>query len=151
VIVFDIGCPQGHVFEAWFGSSEDYEAQRARGLIACPMCGSTEIDKAVMAPRVARKGNQQAGSSVPVTNDTPSPDQMKAMAEALARAQREMLKDSRWVGTGFADEARAMHLGEVDQGSIHGQTTIEEAKALIEEGIAVAPLPFPVRPPGQDN
>lgn len=164
MIVFDIACEQGHVFEAWFGSSEDYEGQRSRGLVACPICGSTSIEKAVMAPRVGRKGNQQPDSapsslpapppppaSVPMTNDGPSPDQIKAMATALAKAQREMLKDSRWVGTDFAEKARAMHLGETERASIHGQTTVEEARALLDEGIAVAPLPFPVVPPEQEN
>lgn len=157
MIVFDLGCAGGHVFEAWFGSSEDYEAQRARGLVTCPICDSGEIDKAVMAPRIGRKGNQQAqlptpkGKAVPMANDASSPEQVKAMLNALAEAQSEALKKSDWVGDRFADEARAMHLGETEHRAIHGQATAEQARDLIDDGVPVAPLPFPVRPPGADN
>lgn len=137
MIVFDLCCAAGHVFEAWFASSEDYEAQRAKGLVSCPVCGEIEVDKAVMAPRVAAKGNQRADA--------------KAAYEALARAQAEALKESHWVGEGFAGEARAIHLGEAEARAIHGQASIAEARALHEEGIAVMPLPLPVRPPRTDN
>lgn len=159
MIVFDLGCDRGHVFEAWFGSSEDYETQRVRGLVACPLCDSKEVGKAVMAPRVGRKGNQRTqppapaakGKVVPMANDAPAPEQVKAMLTALAEAQAEMIKQSDWVGDRFADEARAMHLGETEQRAIYGQTTAEQARDLIEDGVPVAPLPFPVRPPGADN
>lgn len=157
MIVFDLGCDNGHVFEAWFGSSEDYEQQRERGLVTCPLCGSVAVEKAVMAPRVGRKGNQiavrasTADQAPPFSQDGPSPEQAKAMLKALAEAQAEALKNSEWVGKGFADQARAMHLGDVEHRSIHGQTTLEEARSLLEDGVPVAPLPFPVRPPGADN
>lgn len=160
MIVFDLTCTHGHVFEAWFGSTEDYESQRARRLVCCPICNSPDVDKAVMAPRVGRKGNQQVSTSpVPIGKDLPAPlpapepepEQIKVMLEALATAQREALKDSQWVGQRFADEARAIHLGESDHRAIHGQASPEQARALIEEGIPVAPLPFPVRPPEADN
>jgi len=159
MIVFDLQCADGnHVFEAWFGSTADYEAQRARGLVSCPICGSASVDKAVMAPRVGAKGNQRAepasassGKPVPMaTGDAPA-QAMKAMMQTLAEAQRRALEGSDYVGSGFADEARAIHLGEAEERSIHGQTTPEEAKALIDEGVKVAPLPFPVRRPGSDN
>ncbi len=140
MIVFDLACAAGHVFEAWFGSSEDYEVQRGRGLVSCPICGTAEVDKAVMAPRVAPKGNQR-----------PDPAQAKAVMEMLARAQAEALKGSDWVGDRFVDEARAIHLGESDARAIHGQATPDEARALADEGIPVAPLPFPVRPPETEN
>lgn len=145
MIVFDLRCGAGHVFEAWFGSSVDYEAQRGKALIACPMCGDTGIDKAVMAPNVAAKGNQRA--AVPVAGK-PDPKQLMA---ALAQAQAKMLEGSQWVGLAFADKARAMHLGEEAHASIHGQASVEEARALIEEGVSVAPLPLPVVPPEQRN
>jgi hypothetical protein len=137
VIVFDLRCAGGHVFEAWFGSSGDYDAQVARGLVDCPMCGSKEIGKAVMAPRV---GSGEARGDV-------SPMEAKAMLHALASAQKAALKDSRWVGRRFAEEARAMHAGERSNETIHGQATAAEAKALIEDGVPVAPLPLPVAPP----
>jgi hypothetical protein len=157
MIVFDLHCANGHVFEAWFGSSEDYEGQRGRGLVNCPMCNSSEVHKAVMAPRISRKGNQlpqpapAKGKAVPMAKEAPAPEQMKEMMRALAETQKEIVKQSDWVGERFADEARAMHLGEAEQRAIYGQTTPEDAKSLIEDGIPVAPLPFPVRPPGADN
>lgn len=143
MIVFDLRCPDDHVFETWFASSEAFEGQRAGGLIACPLCGSTDITKAVMAPRVAPKGERAAAA--------PAPDQMKRALEAIAAAQARALEGSQWVGSRFAEEARSMHLGEREHGSIHGQATPAEAKALIEEGVPVAPLPLPVRPPESLN
>lgn len=146
MIVFDLKCGGGHVFEAWFGSSGDYESQRERALIACPMCGDSAIDKAVMAPNVAAKGNRRS-EAVPAAGK-PDPKQLMA---ALAQVQAKMLEGSQWVGVAFADKARAMHLGEEAHAPIHGQASAEEAKALIEEGVAVAPLPLPVVPPEQRN
>lgn len=145
MIVFDLKCGGGHVFEAWFGSSADYESQRERALIACPMCGDSGIDKAVMAPNVAAKGNRRSDTPAP---GKPDPKQLIA---ALAEAQAKMLEGSQWVGMAFADKARAMHLGEEAHAPIHGQASAEEAKALIEEGVAVAPLPLPVVPPERCN
>jgi hypothetical protein len=145
VIVFDLKCGGGHVFEAWFGSSGDYESQRERTLIACPMCGDTGIEKAVMAPNVAAKGNRQGNVAA---GGKPDPKQLMA---ALAQAQAKMLEGSSYVGLAFADKARAMHLGEEAHAPIHGQASAEDAKALIDEGVAVAPLPLPVVPPEQRN
>jgi len=151
MIVFDLACAeQGHVFEGWFGSSDDYETQRAKGWLACPMCGSADVAKAVMAPRVAAKGNQRRDTT-PVTLANDAPDKMREMMRVLADAQTRALEGSDYVGPRFADEARAMHLGEAEHRAIHGQASADEAKALIDEGVAVAPLPFPVRPPGTDN
>lgn len=160
MIVFDLGCKDGgHVFEAWFGSTADYEDQRARGLLCCPICGTADVDKAVMAPRIGAKGNQQvtpAGgggseAQVPMASGGASAAAMKAMLQALAQAQAKALEGSDYVGPRFAEEARAIHLGETEQRPIHGQATPEQAKSLIDDGIPVAPLPLPVRPPGQDN
>jgi len=162
MIVFDLQCGDGgHVFEAWFGSSDDYELQRKRGLIDCPICGSSAIEKAVMSPRVAPKGNRGKAlieaPSVPSTGPVPmasgeaSAATMKAMLRALAQAQAKALEGSDYVGARFAEEARAIHAGESDERSIHGQATPEEARALIDDGIPVAPLPLPIRPPGRDN
>ncbi|WP_343527205.1 DUF1178 family protein [Sphingomonas sp.] len=139
MIVFDLRCGQGHVFEAWFGSSGAYAEQREQGRIECPMCGDRAIDKAVMAPQVAAKGNTKA--------DAPTPAAIKAALTQLANQQAKMLEKSTWVGTAFADRARAMHEGEAPVTQIHGQASLAEAKALVEEGVPVAPLPFPVVPP----
>jgi hypothetical protein len=148
MIVFDLSCTGGHVFEAWFGSTADYEGQRARGLVSCPLCGVSDVAKAVMAPNVAPKGNTRTTMPVPMQGGTPPPAEVKKMLEALARAQAKVLEGSEHVGSRFADEARAMHEGDATQRPIHGQATREEAKALIEEGISVAPLPLPILPPG---
>ena len=160
MIVFDLQCgPQGHRFEGWFGSSADYEDQRARGLVACPSCGSSDVNKAVMAPNVGRKGNQlpapspsrQPDPAPQAMANAPLPPEAVAMLKAVAAIQAEALKSSTWVGRKFADDARAMHYGEKDPAAIHGQATIEEARDLIEEGIPVAPLLVPFVPPEEAN
>jgi hypothetical protein len=156
MIVFDLSCAEGHRFEGWFGSSADYEGQRDGGLLACPLCGSDEVAKAPMAPAVPAKGNTRSESlpaaaapapQQPLSN-TPLPPQVIA---ALAKAQAEALKNSSWVGDKFAEETRKMHYGERDEAPIHGQASLAEAKALIAEGVPVAPLPFPIAPPDKLN
>lgn len=155
MIVFDLACRgASHVFEIWFGSTADYEDQKARGLVSCPYCGSTDVDKAVMAPNVGAKGNNRSDTPampVPAAANIPSPAAFKAMVTKLAEVQSKMLEGSNYVGSNFAEEARSMHLGEQDSRPIHGQTSPEEAKALIEEGVPVAPLLLPVRPPNSEN
>ena len=146
MIVFDLACDQGHVFEAWFGTSDDYEDQRTRGLVSCPICGRSEVAKAVMAPNVSPKGNS-ASLPVPMQGGTIAPADMKTMLAALAQAQAKMLEGSEHVGARFATEARAIHDGDAPQRQIHGQATREEARALVEDGVPVAPLPLPVVPP----
>ncbi len=151
MIVFDLSCGAGHVFEAWFGSSADYEDQRVRGLVACPICGASDVAKAVMAPNVGAKGNR-ASPPVPMqSGGPPAPAQMKALLAALAKAQATMLEGSEHVGMRFADEARAIHDGDAPERAIHGQATLAEAKALAEDGVPVAPLPLPVIPPDLAN
>jgi hypothetical protein len=149
MIVFDLRCSRAHVFEAWFGSSGAFEDQRARGLLSCPLCGDDDIGKAVMAPNIPAKGNRQ---SAPVAqSEAPSPEVMKAAIRTLAEAQAKALEKSEWVGRAFADRARAMHAGETDHAPIHGEATAGEARALADEGVAIAPLPFPVVPPEAIN
>ena len=146
MIIFDLRCaPAGHVFEAWFGSSDDYADQRERGLVSCPICGAAEVEKAPMAPAVPKKGGVGADlfSSDPAT--------VKQMLGALAAMQRKLVEGSDWVGDSFASEARAIHLGEADARSIHGRATREQAESLAEDGIPVAPLLFPVAAPGEEN
>lgn len=155
MIVFDLRCPQAHVFEAWFGSSAAFEDQRVRKLLVCPVCGDTDISKAVMAPNVAAKSNRSVAKfdalGAHTTSSSPSPEQVKAVLQVLAKAQAEVLRTSEWVGPAFAERARAMHVGEVATTSIHGQATLAEAKALVEEGVPIAPLPLPIVPPETIN
>lgn len=155
MIVFDLKCAgQGHVFEAWFGSSEDYEAQKARGLVCCPLCGDGDVTKAAMAPAVPAKSNQRSQVAplqpVPMTNDAQA-GQARAVLEALAKAQTEALKSSEWVGRDFAEQARAMHYGERETRGIHGEVDTQEARSLMEEGVGVAPLLVPFVPPEAKN
>jgi hypothetical protein len=144
MIVFDLRCgPQGHVFEAWFGSDADYRSQAERGLVACPICGSAEVEKAPMAPRVAAKSNQAAA-----TTETAA---VKTALAKMARLQRKLLEKSDIVGERLPDEARAIHLGEAEARAIHGRATHADAESLIEDGIPVSPLLFPVVEPGEEN
>lgn len=140
MIVFDLRCGVGHVFEAWFGSTEDYDRQRAAERVSCPMCGDVAVAKAVMAPNVASKGNRSV-----------APADAKAMLARLAKAQAKVLGRSTWVGRDFASEARAIHAGEKPEASIYGQASPAEVTSLLEEGVPVAPLPLPVVPPESVN
>ena len=150
MIVFDLACAAGHRFEGWFGSSASFANQQERGLVACPQCGSTAIEKAPMAPAVPAKGNARTEAAAQSVTGKLPPELANAV-RALASAQANALKNSTWVGERFADESRAMHYGERDQATIHGQATPEQAIALAEEGITVSPLPFPVAPPDEVN
>lgn len=151
MISFDLKCGHDHVFEAWFRNSGDFEDQRGRRLIECPFCGDADIGKAVMAPAVAAKGNRRAddpsSQSPAVAEDGVTDEKLKAVVAALAQAQAEMLKTSQWVGDAFADKARAMYYGEAKQAAIHGTVKADEARAMMEEGVPVAPLIVPVAPP----
>ncbi|MEY4161173.1 MAG: hypothetical protein RLZZ136_1794 [Pseudomonadota bacterium] len=160
MIVFDLECRSGgHRFEGWFGSSNDFAQQQGRGLVICPVCSSTDVIKAVMAPNVGRKGNQlpstpaaKPAEAETVTNSPVSlPPEAAAVLHAMAQAQAEALKASRWVGDKFADTARAIHYGERDAELVHGKTTPKEAQDLMEEGIEIAPVLFPIVPPGEAN
>lgn len=142
MIVFDLKCGAGHVFEAWFGSGAEWERQRAAGQVACPLCGDDRVEKAAMAPAVPAKGNRKP--HLP-------PAVMKKAIQAIAAEQAKALENSTWVGREFATRARAMHAGEEDHRIIHGQTTLADAKALVDEGVPVAPLPLPVTPPEKLN
>ncbi|QGN53822.1 DUF1178 family protein [Novosphingobium sp. Gsoil 351] len=166
MIVFDLECAaHSHRFEGWFKSSEDFADQQDRELVACPVCGSADVAKAPMAPHLSRKGNQAgaifAADRSPVVDKTPAtsevlsspkfPPEVVAAMRVLAKIQAEALKTSRWVGDKFADTSRAMHYGDADKATIHGQATREEAKDLLDEGIMVAPLLIPCPPPDEIN
>lgn len=140
MIVFDLRCAHAHVFEAWFGSTEDFESQQARGLVSCPLCGDTDVTKAVMAPAVGAKGNQRAAAPQPVAAHPP--EAVKAMLAAIAEVQAKVEANCDYVGDRFAEEARAIHFGDAEERGIYGEATAEQAAALKEDGIEVAALPF---------
>ena len=133
MIVFDLRCGQAHVFEAWFGSGADFDAQQARGLVECPICGDGTIVKAAMAPAVPAKSNR---------GSTPTPAQVKSALATRAKAQEQVVASSDYVGDKFASEARAMHDGDLPSRSIYGEATRAEAADLVADGVPVAPLPF---------
>lgn len=164
MIVFELECRDGgHRFEGWFGSSSDFAEQQQRGLVSCPQCGGSDVIKAPMAPRLTRKGNQLPGhlaaktpakpvaAPAPAMTAPPLPPQVVEVLQKVAAAQAEALKSSRWVGDSFADDARSMHYGDRPHEPIHGQATPEDARALIEEGVEVMPVLFPVAPPTEVN
>jgi len=138
--VLNLRCAHGHAFEGWFGSDQDFEQQLGRGLVECPMCGDTAIVKGLSAPRLnLGAGRESSAETQPVAAgpaaDTPEGRWMRAVREVLARTED--------VGERFAEEARRMHYGETEERGIRGQATREQTEALLEEGIAVMPLPIP--------
>ncbi len=151
--VFNLKCVHGHAFEGWFKSHLAFEEQQAQGLLTCPFCDSNEIEKTLSAPRVnLSSAAEPAEAALPAVAD-PEPSQRQAAvmtsapggAPALAAALkmvREMLASSEDVGDRFAEEARAMHANELPPRPIHGQTSLETAQELAEEGIPVVAIPF---------
>lgn len=134
MIRYDLRCANGDEFEAWFGSIADYDAQAAQGMIQCPVCGVSHVEKAPMAPAV------HTGRKKDARND-------RAIAMAMAAKVREHVeKNFDYVGDKFADEARKMHEGESEERAIWGEATPEEAQALAEDGVPVAPLPPALAP-----
>jgi hypothetical protein len=140
MIVFDLRCGHGHVFESWFGSSAEYEAQLSRNLISCPVCDDTRIGKALMAPAIPAKGNRFEGGA-PAEPLAKTPD-LKNMMKDLAEMQAKVERECDYVGREFAEEARSIHYGESETRGIYGEATPTEAESLREEGIGFAPLPF---------
>ena len=155
MIVYDLHCDNGHRFEGWFGSSADYDSQRARGLVDCPECGSKTVGKAPMAPAVPAKGNtvkaKAASAKETQLSNAPMPPEVEKALKQLAKAQANALKSSTYVGEKFADEARSQHYGEKAEAPIHGKATRKEAEDLAAEGISVAPILFPIAEPDELN
>ena len=175
MINYSLKCAQGHSFDSWFQSASAFDKLSAAGMVACAFCGSTEVEKAIMAPRVrtgrkAVSGIGEPESKTPEPQGVPSPaastdgsvpaaaaeapgagpgalsgpqsGQAAEMAKALGELRRQVEANSDYVGKDFANEARAMHLGDTPERAIYGEAKPEEAKALIEDGIQVLPLPF---------
>ncbi|GAB5470071.1 MAG: DUF1178 family protein [Rhodospirillales bacterium] len=129
MIKYDVKCDQGHVFEGWFPNSDGFEAQRAQGEVACPVCGSQSVEKAVMAPRLPAKGNAKA-------------QRMAEIRRELQDLRQTVETNCDYVGPRFAEEARKIHYGETEARGIYGETTKDDAKALSEEGVTFAQVPW---------
>lgn len=144
--VVDLGCPAGHRFEGWFQSEDDLQQQRADKLLSCPMCGDREVDKLPSAPRLNLGGSPTAPQG-PKGGSGARQDVLAAMPSDLQAAWLQMVRQvmakTEDVGDRFVQEARRMHYGEIEERGIRGQATREETRELLEEGIAVAPLPIP--------
>lgn len=134
MIRFSLTCDRDHGFESWFPSGAAFESQKAGGHVACPVCGSTAVDKALMAPAVVAA---RPDGDRPALHAPSSP-----VEEALAALKRQIEENSEYVGMNFAAEARRIHEGDAPERAIHGEARAEEAKKLIEDGVPVAPLPF---------
>jgi hypothetical protein len=134
MIQYSLKCAEGHSFDSWFQSAAAFDKLQAAGHVACAVCGSGSVEKALMAPRVSMG---EAEAAKPALSAPKSPAE-----QALAALKAHVEKTSDYVGRNFVKEARAMHLGEAPERPIWGEARGEEAKALLDEGIAVAPLPF---------
>ena len=133
MIRYALKCDQAHGFEAWFGSSADYDDQSERGLIACPVCDSHAVAKQIMAPAVA-------GTKKTAVPDV-SPQMRSMVMEAMGKVRAHVEENFDYVGDAFAGEARAIHEGRSEDRGIYGEASPAEIKALKDDGIQIAPLP----------
>jgi len=150
MIHYNLRCDRGHAFESWFQSSAAYEAQEKRKLVNCPVCGSAKVERAIMAPRiVSRKGRENpvpAPDAPPATPTAPEATPLLMAQERELRAKLKELRDhivksADNVGERFPAEARKMHYGDIEHRPIYGEASLDEARALLEEGVEVSPLP----------
>jgi hypothetical protein len=144
MILYALACINGHRFESWFRNGAAYDTQIERGLIACPTCQSANVAKTIMAPAlVSRESAVIAVPSESSAPDAPLLDPQQVAARSFLRAVRNrVLSEGEDVGAKFSDQARQMHDGDIPHRHIHGQATVEEARALIEDGVAILPLPM---------
>ncbi len=147
MIRYALVCDEAHEFESWFASAGAYDEQARRGFVTCPYCNSPRVNKAIMAPNVARKDRDEAPTSAPALAAQPAQDVVlvdEKMAEvrAMVRALREKIMEATTdVGSAFPEEARKIHDGESEARPIRGQASFEEARALIEDGVEIMPIP----------
>jgi hypothetical protein len=169
--VLNLQCASMHTFEGWFGSEEDYQSQRERGLVACPMCANTEVRKLPSAPRLnlgaaeprpnkstpseepaGAAGSSVTSASAPAAPNAETvvsslaqvhPEAAEMVQEAWMKMVKHVIANTEDVGQNFAEEARKMHYGESEERNIRGQASVEETKDLLDEGIEVMPLPVP--------
>ena len=150
MILYALHCDRGHAFESWFQSSSAYDSQVKRKLVTCPACGSAKVGKAIMAPQiVSKKGRASAEPAAAAPAEPAAPAGSTPLLMAQERELRAKLKELREhivknadnVGERFPNEARKMHYGDIEHRPIYGEASPDEARALIEEGVEVTPLP----------
>lgn len=145
MIRYNLRCDRGHQFESWFQSSAAYDSQERRKLINCPSCGSAKVEKAIMAPQIARKKGKDAAPEPAAPAETSAMPLMLAQERELRTKLKELrdhiVKTADDVGDKFPNEARKMHYGEIEHRPIYGEASPSEARALVEEGVEVSPLP----------
>jgi hypothetical protein len=156
--VFNLQCDQGHGFEGWFGSEDDYRSQTERGLLSCPVCGSVAVQRLPSAPRLnlgaaapvdaARSTSTAVATTAPQVPPSGVPDVLAQLQARYLEAVRHVVANTEDVGPRFAEEVRRIHYGEVAQRAIRGQADAQEREALRDEGIEVVSLPLP---PGMDG
>ena len=130
MIRYQLVCKKNHGFEGWFRDSAAYDTQAKKGLLSCPTCNSKSVKKAPMAPAVSKKSELAEAAT-----------KAKAMREWVTQVRAQVERDAEYVGDRFADEARAIHLGDAKERQIYGEASLKDARDLIEEGIPVAPIP----------
>jgi len=153
MIRYALRCERDHAFESWFQDSAAFDAQLKRKLVNCPVCNSVRVEKAIMAPRIASKKGREVAPAAPAPAPTPAPAEpgstplMMAHERELRAKLKELrdhiVKNADNVGERFPNEARKMHYGEIEHRPIYGEASPDEARALIEEGVEVSPLPIP--------
>lgn len=140
MIQYSLKCEDGHAFDSWFQSASAFDSLKKAGHISCVVCGSSKVEKAIMAPRVT--ASRKKATAPEAKPQTTAPSTGQDVQPDLAEMKRKIEENSDYVGENFASEARSMHLGDAPERSIYGQANAEEAKALIEDGVPVLPLPF---------
>jgi hypothetical protein len=138
MIRYALGCAEGHTFDSWFPDSDAFDRQRKRGLVACPECGDIRVEKAIMAPAVV--GGERAAVEAP--QEVLMDEGRRHARDVMSRLRREIEANTDDVGPRFPQVARAIHAGDEPERAIRGQASLKEAKALLEEGVGVMPLPM---------
>jgi hypothetical protein len=141
MIRYTLVCDSGHEFESWFADSTAYDKQAARGLVTCAICGSTNVEKAIMAPRLAGTRKSKASTPEAPAQVAMISPQEQEFRKKLKEVREHITKNADYVGQKFPEEARKMHYGEVEHRSIYGEATPDDAKELHDEGIEFHPLP----------
>ncbi len=149
MIRYTLRCEKDHAFESWFQSSSAYDSQVKRKLVSCPACGSAKVEKAIMAPRVvSKKGRDKAPAEASAPAEAPATEstslmmaQERELRAKIKELRDHIVKNADNVGESFPNEARAMHYGDKEHRPIYGEASPDEARALIDEGVEVSPLP----------